>query len=269
MTMLQQINSGSNGDTSYSVATTVLKAFTLLEFIATSQPVQPATMCKALGLTRANLHRLLFTLMTLGYIEKSSLGYQLSLKLYQLGSKVPIKEQLRESARPTMEELAHYTNENIYLSVLYHDMVISIEEVKSSHAVVLNPDVTYTYPINTCASGKVLLSAMSDKDRNQYLEHVTFSQKTPNTIVDREKFVEAIKQSAIDGYALEISEFSPHMNSMASPIYNAKGDVVATIAVSGPAMRLTKERLLQLSETLKKAAHTISEHVSFKTKTPF
>ena len=88
--MFQQINERSNNETSYQLATTVMKAFNLLEFISANQPVQAPTMCKEMGLTRANLHRLLYTLTTLGYIEKSRMGYQLSLKLFQLGSTVPI-----------------------------------------------------------------------------------------------------------------------------------------------------------------------------------
>lgn len=264
--MFQQINDGSNNETSYQLATTVMKAFNMLEFISSNQPVQPAAMCKALGLTRANLHRLLYTLMTLGYVEKSRSGYQLSLKLFQLGSTVPIKEQLREFAKTRMYDLERIANENIYLTVLYHDMVIAIEEVKSSHTVVLNPDVTYTYPVNTCASGKLLLSSLSEEELDRYLENVIFIRKTSTTVMDKDVFKRLVRQSAIQGYATEVLEFGKDLNSVAAPLYNRDGEVIATIAISGPAMRLTETRMYELVPALRTVANQISENMSFNKK---
>ena len=245
-----------------------MKAFTLLEFISENQPVQPPTMCKKLGLTRANLHRLLYTLVCLGYVEKSRMGYQLSLKLFQLGSTVPIKEQLRESAKTKMYELERIAKENIYLTVLYHDMVIAIEEVKSSHTVVLNPDVTYTYPVNSCASGKLLLSSLTEEELDRYLDNVTFIQKTPSTCMDKVEFKRLVKECRELGYAKEVLEFGSHLNSLAAPLYNRDGEVIATIAISGPSMRLTEEKMDEFVEPLLRVAQQISESMSYNNKTP-
>jgi DNA-binding IclR family transcriptional regulator len=154
-------------------------------------------------------------------VEKSRMGYQLSLKLFQLGSTVPIKEQLRESAKARMYDLERIAKENIYLTVLYHDMVIAIEEVKSSHTVVLNPDVTYTYPVNTCASGKLLLSGWTDEELDRYLDNVTFIQKTPNTCMDKERFKQLVREAGDKGYATEVLEFGNHLNSIAAPLFNS------------------------------------------------
>ncbi|MFA5514174.1 MAG: IclR family transcriptional regulator [Sphaerochaetaceae bacterium] len=256
--MFQQTNDSPNIETSYQLATTVIKAFRLLEFISANHPVQPSTMCKALNLTRGNLHRLLNTLIALGYVEKSRMGYQLSLKVFQLGSTVPIKEQLRESAKIKMYELERIAKENIYLTTLYHDMVIAIEEVKSSHTVVLNPDVTYTYPVNSCASGKLLLSTLSPQELDRYLDQVVFIQKTPKTVMDKEVFKQLIKESREQGYATEVLEFGNHLNSLAAPIYNRDREVFATIAISGPSMRFTEQRMEEMIEPLKMVAHQIS-----------
>jgi DNA-binding IclR family transcriptional regulator len=266
--MFQQINERSNNETSYQIATTVVKAFHLLEFISAQQPVQPATMCKGLGLTRANLHRLLYTLVCLGYVEKSRLGYQVSLKLFQLGSTVPIKEQLRESAKTRMYDLERIAKENIYLTVLYHDMVIAIEEVKSSHTVVLNPDVTYTYPVNTCASGKLLLSSLSDEQLDAYLDNVTFIKKTQHSCMDKNLFKQLVRKAGAEGYAKEMLEFGNHLNSLAAPLYNRDGQVIACIAVSGPSMRLTEDKMDELVQPLQTIAMEISEAMSYNNKTP-
>ena len=257
--MVQYTNSSSNNDTPYPVATTVVKALTIVEYIAHHQPVQPVTMVKDLQLTRANLHRLLATLVRTGYIEKTSNGYQLSLKLFQLGSTVPIKVQLRDLARSHMHDLERIARENIYLTVLYNDQVIAIEEVKSAHTVILNPDVIYTYPVNSCASGKILLSGLSPENLDAYISSLEMVSKTENSVVDKAEFKRQVLEAKKNGYAIELLEFGNHLNSIAAPICDRDGEVIATIGISGPSMRLTESKIMELIEPLKNSAALITE----------
>ncbi len=257
--MIHYTNTGSNNDTTYPLATTVMKALTLLEFVAHHQPVQPAVMTKELKLTRANVHRLLATLVRTGYLEKVHNGYQLSLKLFQLGSTVPIKEQLRELSREHMHSLERQVRENVYLNVLYNDQVIALEEVKSVHTVVLNPDIVYTYPVNSCASGKILLSSYTDENLDAYLSNLEMVKRTEFTIMDKAEFRRQIREAGDRGYAFELLEHGDHLNSVAAPVRDRSGDVIASLGVSGPSMRLTDEKLKECIEPLKNTAALITE----------
>jgi IclR family transcriptional regulator, KDG regulon repressor len=260
--VLHNINISSNIDTkSYAPATTVIKAFRLLEYIGYSQPVQPSDMVRALGLTRANVYRLLTTLMKIGYVVREESGYMLTFKLFKLGSTVPLSRNLRDVAKPAMTELMKRAGENIYLTVLCEDTVIAIEEVKSSNHLTLNPDVTYTYPLNSCASGKLFLSAMCEEERQKMLGSLDFEKRTGRTLITAKSLLEASERAAEIGYAMELQEFSDDLNSMASPILDYRGRMVAGIAISGPSMRLTEERLLSLAEPLKATAKRISEEL--------
>ena len=226
-------------------------------------------MCKGLGLTRANLHRLLYTLMTLGYIEKSRMGYQLSLKLFQLGSTVPIKEQLRETAKTRMYDLERIARENIYLT---RPSTTTWSRDRRGEKLAYRgcsiPMLTYTYPVNSCASGKLLLSSLSDVELDRYLDNVVFIQKTPRTVMDKQEFKRLVREAGRKGYATEILEFGYHLNSVAAPLFNRDGEVIATIAISGPSMRLTEERIEELVPALKAMAEQISLGMSFHKKTP-
>ncbi|MDC7245462.1 MAG: IclR family transcriptional regulator [Sphaerochaetaceae bacterium] len=257
--MVQYTNGSSNNDTPYPIATTVVKALTIIEYIASHQPVQPVKMVRDLQLTRANLHRLLATLVRTGYVEKTSSGYQLSLKLFQLGSTVPVKVQLRELARSHMHDLERIARENIYLTVLYNDQVIAIEEVKSAHTVILNPDVIYTYPVNSCASGKMLISSLSAENLDAYIENLDMIAKTEHTVTDKAEFKRQVLEARENGYAIELLEFGNHLNSIAAPICDREGEVIATIGISGPSMRLTEARIMELIEPLKNSAALITE----------
>jgi len=260
--VLQNINKRSNNEKKgYVLATTVLKAFQMLEYIGNNQPVSPTDIVKALGFSRANVHRLLATFLEVGYIEKVGDGYGLTFKLFKLGSTVPLSRNLRDVAKPVMIELMKVAEENIYLNVLVENLVIAIDEVKSSHHLTLNPDVTYTYPVNTCASGKLLLSGFPKEKREEFVSELPMPRRAAATITDREQFMGEIETSGNQGLAYEIKEFSDDLNSMAAPIFNFRGQVVATISISGPAMRLTEERLGSLRSPLKDAAARISERL--------
>ncbi len=257
--MLQDINIGSNSEKKgYVLATTVLKAFQVLEFIGNNQPVLPTDIVKGLGFSRANIHRLLATFMEIGYVEKIEKGYGLTFKLFKLGSTVPLSRDLRDVAKPIMIELMKIAEENIYLNVLVEDMVIAIDEVKSSHHLTLNPDVTYNYPVHACASGKVLLSGLSLEERKNFVNGLSMVKRAPETIDDRGVFLSSIEEAGARGYATEIREFSDDLNSIAAPISDYRQKVVATISISGPAMRLTEERQQSVLPSLQDAASRIS-----------
>ncbi len=261
--MSQQLNIGSNNETSsYVLASTVIKAFQVLEFIAAHQPVQPAAVSKGLNLTRANVHRLLATLISIGYVEKMRSGYGLTFKLFQLGSTVPLNKSLRDVAKLVMNDLEQIAHENIYLNVLSEDVVIAIDEVKSPHHVILNPDVTYTYPVNSCASGKLLVGSMTDEQLDAYLASIDMKKRTERSITDRATFREEVQAARIKGYSTEILEFSPDLNSVAAPIHDQAGRVIATISISGPSMRLTESRIMDLVEDLMQAAEEITAKVA-------
>lgn len=261
--MLHYTNESSNSSTSsYKPTATVLKAFRVLEFISSNQPVKPAQITKKLGLSRTNVHRLLSTLMYVGYVTKDEKrGYRLTFRMFKLGSRVPLSQDLREIAKPVMTDLMVQANENTYLTVLYGHTVVAMEEVKSNNPLSLNPDVTYSYPIYACASGKNFLAYMEPGERNNLLAELTFEKRTPKTITDLKELFAELDRIRHRGYAMELQEFSNDLNSYAAPIFDYRGKMVANIGISGPSIRATEDRLNRLVEPLLAAAESISQQL--------
>ncbi len=260
--MLRNINMRSNNEThKYALSTTVIKAFHLLEYIGNNQPVQPADIVKAFGFSRANVHRMISTFMEIGYVEKNEEGYGLTFKLFKLGSTVPLSCNLRDVSKPVMMELMKVAGENIYLNVLVEDLVIAIDEIKSSHYLTVNPDATYTYPVHSCASGKILLSGLNPEQLENFTESLSLTERTKSTIVDRTLLLEEVKTAGKNGYALELREWSDDLSAIAAPIYDYRQKIVAAISISGPSIRLTDERLQDLRIPLMNAAGRISERL--------
>ncbi len=256
--MSQDCNVRTNIGT-YALSTTIIKGLDLLEFIGSHQPVQPSAMVKGLGFTRTNVHRFLATFTKTGYVEKTERGYCLTFKVFQLGSSVPISRNLRNVAKPVMLQLEKIAGENIYVNVMAESMIIAIDEVRSTHHLVLNPDVTYSYPINSCASGKTILAFMDREECEALLDELPMEQVSTKTIVDKKQFRSALEEVRQNGYAAEIGEFGEELNSVAAPIFNFRNEIVATISTSGPAMRLTEDRIKELSQPVMEAANRISK----------
>lgn len=233
-----------------------------MEFISNNQPVKPAVIARRLNLTRTNVHRLLNTLIEVGYVTRDeNHGYRLTFKVFKLGSRAPLSQDLREVAKPVMEKLMRATNESVYLTVLYGHIVIAIEEVKGNNPLTLNPDVTYSYPVHTCASGKCFLAYMDTGKRDELLRETGMIRRTEFTITEKVTMERELHRVRERGYATELKEFSDDLNSYAAPIFDYRGRVVATISISGPSVRATEKTLDSLAESLTEASRTISSQL--------
>jgi len=242
----------------YKLSTTVLKAFQILEFVGAHQPVQPSGIVKELGLNRTNVHRLLATLSEIGYVVKTPEGFSLTFKLLKLGRTIPLSKDLRNTAKPYMIDLINRVGENVYLCVRVEDMVFAIDDVKSSHRLTLNPDISYSYPIHSCASGKLFLSELSPSERLEYIETLHLEELGRNTITDKLKLHSQAEEAKNAGYATDLFEFSDDILSIAAPIYNYDHKIIATIAISGPGTRLTEADMTAHIPELQATARELS-----------
>ncbi|MDX2480778.1 MAG: IclR family transcriptional regulator [Desulfuromusa sp.] len=245
---------------SYKLSTTVMKAFHLLEHIGSNQPVQPSQIVNELGLNRTNVHRLLATLIQIGYVVKTAEGFSLTFKLLSLGRSIPLSKDLRNTAKPYMIELNNKVNENIYLTVLVEDKVFAIDDVKSTQALTLNKDMAHSDPVHACASGKLFISQMSPSERQKYIDSLTLTKHARNTITDKTQLMKAAEEAGRLGYAKDIYEFSNEVLSIAAPIYNYEYRIIATLGISAPARRLSESELSGYLPTLLDATSEISHH---------
>ncbi len=263
--MFHDENASSNNRTnSYTLAATVKKAFTILELIAEQQPVRAATIARSLNLTRGNVHRLLATLEALGYIERSSgTEYRLTFKMFTLGNSIPGTRRLSELAYPFMQQLSHACQENVYLVQRYDYNAICVDEVDSLNPLTLHRDVSRTYPLYCSASGKVYLAWMPEAEFERYLTQVPLLPRAQRTIADPDELRRERLRVLEQGYALELREFSDDLNSVAAPIRDHTKAVVATVSISGPAIRLTDARARELIPETMRTAQEISKTMGF------
>jgi DNA-binding IclR family transcriptional regulator len=249
---------------SYSPARTVQKAFKILEVIGEKQFVKPSELVKQLQLSRSNVHRLLSTLIELGYAEKSNDGkFRLGLKIFILGNLIPLRNQLADIAHPYLVKLAAISQENINLAIMYEKKVLYIDKIESSHYLKLDQAIGRTDPLHCTALGKIFLSGMSDQELETFLQYNKLVRYTKNTIIVPITLTKVIKNIKKQGYAVDLEELSEGINCIASPIYNHKGQVIAAISISAPSMRLEGKKVEKLKHPLIETVAEISKKIGF------
>jgi 2-aminomuconate deaminase len=105
-------------------------------------------------------------------------------------------------------------------------------------------------PLHCSAVGKVLLASMPAVERERFVSHIDLARFTEHTITDRGLLVDELRRVAKNGFAIEDEEWEEGLRSVAVPIRNGRGPVVAAVALSAPASRLDDVLLTTVGTSL-------------------
>jgi DNA-binding IclR family transcriptional regulator len=234
---------------------TVETAFSILEFIGERGHVSASAIARELSLVRSNVHRLLFTLSRLGYVEKGvSEEYHLTFSLFELGNTVPHSRNLIDSVRPAMLRLAQLTGETVNHGVLYEDEVLYIDKVEATAHLKLDREIGSVDPAYCTSLGKVLLAYQEQEERARILRTLSLVPRTEHSIDDPDRLRRELDEVKRQGYAFDFQELSLELNCVAAPVFDEKGRIVSAMSISGPAVRFTPEKMKSVVEHIKSAA---------------
>ena len=228
--------------------TTIAKGLRLLNRIAHADaPVGVTAMAKEMGLEKSNVHRTLTTLLTLGYVQKDTATgrYGPTLKVWELGMKVVTRHPVIRAARPFMQMLHQQTQETIHLTILDGTDCIYLDQIRAPVPVRITPVPGHRAPALFPASGRVQLAFLPN------IEEVLNEFRNTHPRGKEIKVAATLKEFATirqQGVTFTESGWSHGINSVAGAIIGRDGTAAAAIAISGPAERLTRERMEGLSD---------------------
>ena len=203
------------------------------------------------GINASTVSRLLATLAGAGMVEHvSSNGrYRLGVRLVQLGNAVLQRIDLRSVARLHLQALASSTGETATLSAPGERDAITVDFVLSRASVQSVARVDRPSIAHATATGKVLLAFGTAK-----LQPGALKAYTPKTITDRRKLTAALERVRRDGWAEAVGEREPHLNAVAAPVRDARGELAAIMSVQGPSSRFDRDAMRSaLAELLEHA----------------
>lgn len=242
---------------------TLLKGLTVLEAIARSpQPRGVSEVATELGMTRSNAHRLLQTLTAARFVIHDPVEgqYSASLKLFELGMLLGSRIDVRAVARPIMTSIVEKTGENASLAVLDERDVIYIERVDSPNPVRAVVRTGERLPSYSSSSGKVLLAWSDERVIDSFKGHL--KRFTKHTITDVDELRKVLQRVRKSGVCVTRNEWHLELSSVAVPVHDRAGKVVAALAVSGPTSRFKPKDVDGYLSAIQWGAREISVRLS-------
>jgi IclR family transcriptional regulator, KDG regulon repressor len=221
-------------------------------------------LSKRLKLHKNNVFRLLATLEARGYIEqnKATENYRLGIRCLRIGQRYVMQTGLLRQARPVMAQIAKTSRETAYIAVMRNGTAIPLDAVEAEQAVRMVSRIGDSLPLHCTAAGKMHLAFAEEEVRAGLPE--ALQKFTEKTIVDRHALGQQLKKIAENGYAVDMGEHIEDVRSVAVPVRDYTRVVVGSLAVSGPAYRLTQERLdKDVVPLMLKAGRDLSTRLGF------
>jgi DNA-binding IclR family transcriptional regulator len=244
----------------------VSRLFQIIEFMASSSDwVSVRTMARDLHISAASAYRALDSLKAIGYVRQDphDSRYQLSLKIAWVSAQVLENVQLRQIARPFLQDLTSTTNETTHLAVLDGTEFVYIDKVDNTQAMRMRSRVGQRGQLHCTAAGKSMLAFLPESELLPILKRLKFQPVTKNTITVPKKFQEQLAQIRQDGYALDDEENEVGIRCIGSPIYDHAGRLSGAVSISGWTITMTRERVPQLAPELIEASKNISRSLGF------
>lgn len=197
------------------------------------------------GLTRATARRVLITLLELGYVRQTGRAFSLTPRVLDLGYSFLSSFQVVELALEPMERLVNEVKESSSMSVLDGDEIVYVARVPTTRIMTIALALGSRLPVYPTSMGRVLLAGSSDEVVDDYIAKTDLETLTPHTITDKSDFRTTIEDVRSKGYALVDQELEEGVRSIAAPISNGRGEVIAAMNLSCHASRVTVARMEQ------------------------
>lgn len=243
------------------------KLFAILEYFVErsgdAKSIPFTEIAGAVPFARTTVHRILYSLEKLGYVEKDGnrARYELGAKFFELTGPAIHFRRLQSVSKSVMQTLLLRFGETINLGVLDDGQVTYIDVLQSPSALRIAAVPGERNPVHSTSLGKAMLAFMPEEEVEAVLEMHPMIKRTPRTITQKKHFLEHLATVRESSIALDIEENVTGVVCAAAPIHDQSGRVIAGISISGPASRM-EPKLAKVQQELKEAAQTITRMLS-------
>jgi IclR family KDG regulon transcriptional repressor len=242
---------------------TLIRALTLIEILS-DKPEGCRIKClsEKAELNKSTVHRLLQTLVHLGYVEQKEENeqYRLGVKILALSSKWLESLDLRTIARKHLKKLCNDTGESIQLSVRNASNAVFIDKIENPDRYIrMYSQVGKSIPLYCSSSGKALLAWLTNKKILSIMKDVEFIQFTQYTIINIHALIEQLQNVRQQGYAVDWLEHDPSVFCVACPIFDNSNSPIAAISIAATILHTNPEKIPTYAKEVQKAAMAVSQ----------
>jgi IclR family transcriptional regulator, KDG regulon repressor len=219
----------------------------------------PREVARNLSMSPSTAGRLLCALKRAGVLQQNLIthAYSLSARVVSWSGVYLSNLDVRRNALAAMQQLNDQTGETISLYKIEDLERVCVERIESMHVVRSMVIIGERKPLQTGATGKVLLANQPPCQLDEILSALS-SRYTDPILSDLNAFRRQLEQVKHAGYFSAIGEFQPEASAISAPIFNAAGVAEAALCISGPTQRLSPENLPIFITQLTRAAAQVS-----------
>lgn len=244
-------------------APSVRRAFEILRLVSsTREGMGISEIARDLKMAKSTVHGMTSALEELGAIirDPETKRYTLGFTLFELGKKAYSQIDLKDIARPVMEDLMERTETSVFLGVQNWDHVTILDVVESKNDLKITSPIGTTLPLFAGAAGKVFVSRMEDQQASVLIRSKGLTRYTENTITEPEQYLQEIRTVREQGYAADDEEYIMGVRAVAAPIRGG-GHLMSAIWAVGFKASLDMEKMKELAEFTKEAAADINSRI--------
>ena len=213
----------------------------------------------ASGLTRAGARRILLTLQTLGYVVSDGKLFSLTPRILDLGFAYLSSMPIWNRAEPVMEALVQEVQESCSAAVLDATDIVYVLRVPTQKIMRISLGVGSRLPAYCTSMGRLLLADLDDDEARARLEASPREALTKHTVTDVDALMAKVAQARRQQWCLVNQELEEGLISVAAPIVNRQGRMVAALNISGQANRTSAKAMQEgMLPALREAANRIS-----------
>lgn len=219
-----------------------------LDVITAFRPGRPAMtlaeVAGATGLARPTARRILLTLTELGYVRQCAAGFSLTPRVLDLGVSYVRSTGLWDVARPHLERLVEQTDESCSIAQLDGSDIVYVARVARPKIVTLSVQIGTRFPALQTSLGKVLLAALPPDEAARALAEPSRSGLTPLR-PERTEWQRELCDVRARGWALTDEQLARGIRSVAAPLRDGTGRVIASVNVNAHAAETSVDFLVR------------------------
>jgi DNA-binding IclR family transcriptional regulator len=192
-----------------------------------------------LGFSPATVQRILSVLKDYGFVRQDprTRQYFVGNIFYRFLENLNHSSNLTGIGRQFLEDLARQTRETVYLNVIQGNLRICIDSIESTKVLKAGMPVGNQSPLYAGASAKCLLAFSSDAFQQEYVDAISPTPMTGNTIVDKDALMAELKKIVLRGYAVSLGERTPGIGSVSAPVFDYRQRILASLSLAVPEIR--------------------------------
>ena len=242
------------------------RIFQVLEMLAEHGEMGLMEISTELGLHKSTVHRLLMSLIYMGYAkqDETTQKYMLSYKIVSMAGKILERTDILQIAKPYMERLSDISGEAVHLVQREGNNILYIYKIEAKVGTIrMVSHVGMVHPMYCSGVGKAIMATLPEKEVKQIWNESIIEKKTDKTITDIDEMMQVLEEVRKNGYALDDEENEEGVRCIAACLHGYSKEVKYAFSISGPVSRMTRERVEELAVDVRKVQEELSRELGY------